>query len=92
MLASTVVRIPNYELGNGRQVNLVKFVFGLQQLPEEKEHFSTYAFDSKTGAARWKHEPGDYETDRISREVLISTNLSAGLNLLSKLSRNLLQS
>lgn len=42
------------------------------QVPEEKEHFSTYAFDSKTGAAHWKHEPGDYETDSISREDLLS--------------------
>jgi len=44
----------------------------VKTVTEEKEHFSTYAFDSKTGAARWKHEPGDYETDRISREDLVS--------------------
>ena len=60
--------------------------FGQRQVPEEKEHFSTYAFDSKTGAARWKHEPGDYETERISREVLILSTSSAKGYLLSKLS------
>lgn len=53
--------------------NCLWLLFGQQQVPEEKEHFSTYAFDSKTGAARWKHEPGDYETDSISREVLTSS-------------------
>ena len=61
-------------------------------MPEEKEHFSTYAFDSKTGAARWKHEPGDYETDRISREVLIASTSSVGLDLPSRLSGKQIQS
>jgi len=73
-LAFILLRL-NYELANGQQVkNLIErgFFFYQRQVPEEKEHFSTYAFDTKTGTARWKHEPGDYETERISREVLIS--------------------
>lgn len=40
--------------------------------PEEKVHFSTYALNSKTGAIHWKHEPGDYEAKKTSREDLLS--------------------
>lgn len=39
---------------------------------EEKEHFSTYALNSKTGATHWKHEPGDYEATKNSREDILS--------------------
>lgn len=39
---------------------------------EEKEHFSTYALNSKTGQIHWKHEPGDYEAKKSSREDLLS--------------------
>ena len=86
LFAFTVVFRLNNELANGDTLilfNCLWLLFGRRQVPEEKEHFSAYAFDSKTGAARWKHEPEDYETDRISREVLISSISSARLNLLS---------
>lgn len=43
---------------------------------EEKEHFSTYALNSKTGATHWKHEPGDYEATKNSREVLLRLKMS----------------
>jgi hypothetical protein len=29
---------------------------------EEEYHFSYYAFDGRSGASRWKHEPGDFES------------------------------
>lgn len=40
---------------------------------EKKEHFSTYALNSKTGQIHWKHEPGDYEAKKTFREDLLST-------------------
>ena len=43
---------------------------------EEKEHFSTYALNSKTGATHWKHEPGDYEATKNSREVLLRLKMA----------------
>ena len=33
------------------------------------EHFSTYALDGKTGALKWKHEPGDFEAETSAKEV-----------------------
>lgn len=39
------------------------------QATEEKEHFSTYALNAKTGRTHWKHEPGDYEAKKMDREV-----------------------
>ncbi|PFX31386.1 hypothetical protein AWC38_SpisGene3814 [Stylophora pistillata] len=40
--------------------------------PEGKEHFSTYALNAKTGRTHWKHEPGDYEAEKMSREDVLS--------------------
>lgn len=39
---------------------------------EEKEHFSTYALNAKTGRTHWKHEPGDYEAKKMDREDILS--------------------
>ena len=52
------------------------FLFFNTQTFEEKEHFSTYALNSKTGATHWKHEPGDYEATKNSREVLLHLKMS----------------
>ena len=52
------------------------FLFFNTQTFEEKEHFSTYALNSKTGATHWKHEPGDYEATKNSREVLLRLKMS----------------
>ena len=52
------------------------FLFFNTQTFEEKEHFSTYALNSKTGATHWKHEPGDYEVTKNSREVLLRLKMS----------------
>ena len=52
------------------------FLFFNVKTFEEKEHFSTYALNSKTGATHWKHEPGDYEATKHSREVLLRLKMS----------------